>query len=72
MAYSEKLSDIIVLVAPGHTHLLFLRNVKFIPQKSQYSFCISLNLSQNRATTQSKICKKLPNSNFTIIYDAPL
>ena len=35
MAYSEKASDI-----------YFRRNVKLIPQKSQYSFCISINLSQ--------------------------
>ena len=40
LAYSEKLSDIIVFGIS--------RNVTFIPHKSQYSFCISLNLGQTR------------------------
>ena len=56
MAYNEKLSDIKVW-----------RNVKFITHKNQYSFCISLNLIQKNAKTQSKFCKLPPDLNLTCI-----
>ena len=46
MAHSEKLSDIIGL-----------EKCEVKPQKGQYNFCISFNLSQKRAITKLKICK---------------
>ena len=47
MCYSEKLSDIIVLE----------KCEVYSTNKGQYSFCISLNQSQKRAITQSKVCE---------------
>ena len=58
MAYSEKLSDTIVL------------NVNFIPQKSQYSFCISINLSQKRVITQSKVENDIQIWTWPVFYVA--
>ena len=56
IAYSENLLDIIVL-----------EKCDVYSTKSQYSFCISLNLSQKRAKPQSKIGKLPPNSNLACI-----
>ena len=56
MGYSEKLSDILVL-----------EKCEVYSTKSQYSFCISRNLSQKRAITQSKLCEWPLNLNLTCI-----
>ena len=47
IAYSEKSSDIIVLE----------KCEVYSTKKKQYSFCISLNVSQKMAITQSKVCE---------------
>ena len=64
-----------------HNHLGLVRKKKLksgylelrfsvLDKKSnkKYSFCISLNQSQKRATTQSKLCWWLPNSNLTPVF----